>query len=794
MTGPTEPASRSATAPADIRARLERLAAGMLGVSGARITRGAAEATLPAAGFALSLPLRAADGAAAGRLLGMLHLWHGAGRAALSDAERVMLDDIAAMATAALDLAEEVEAHRRDSARAALQDALLRAVAEAPSFTVAVETAMAILRDATQSKLCLFFRLAPDGVRMQLITGQADTQQLTDAYLEWVRSMPVRTDNSMVGRAASTGQQQVVAHIDQAVMDRYPAIGLSVAQRISANVVTPISLGEERYAFAVGYGETPPDLDAVASMLAGIGGALRPLLRRLRDSEEIALFRRVVEASHDPVLISAADPEALDQPVILSVNAAFTAQTGYLPAEVIGAPYAMLRVPPGEHPSDIEAAAATEAALHDAISAGRPARLDLLNRRRDGTIYWAECHMAPLPSRTGAPTHWVAIERDITERKRASDAVALSEQRLRWVARATGEAVWDWDLVTDMVWWGDGIATQFGHDAAETVRASGWWTSCLADTDRARVVDGRRRAIAEGASQWRDEYGFRCADGRLARVSDRSFLICDAEGRPVRMLGSMVDITRQQQLEDDLRQAQRLDALGRLTGGVAHDFNNLLAVIMGNAEMLAETLGEGADPPEELAMILSATERGAMLTQRLLAFARLQPLAARVTDVNRLVRDAEAVIQRLLGQDIAMLVLPAPESVFALVDPSQLENALMSVAMNAREAMPEGGGLRVEVGSAALSAAPPGSPDLTPGDYATITVTDTGPGMPPEIAARAFEPFFTTKGVGKGSGLGLSMVFGFIQQSRGHVAIGAAPGKGTSITLYLPMVPAPVRD
>lgn len=774
MTATSGAAPGSAESHACVRA--ESLARAVFGVSSARIRVGPQVEAPAAAGFLHVAPLICPDG----QFVGTLELRDPAGRAPLSAAEQAVLADLAATTAAALRLAEDIEVHRQQADHAALQDRLLRAVADAPSFALAVETAMAILRDATQCMLCLFFRLAPDGQRMQLIAGQASTPALTRAYLDWVRTIPVRIDNSLVGLAASTGQQQVVSHIDSAVVARYPAIGLSVAQRITANVVTPISLGEERYAFGVGYGDPPADLQGTAAKLLGIAGALRPLLRRLRDSEEIALFQRVLEASHDPVAISVVHG---DVPVICSVNAAFTAQTGYSPAEALGAPYSLLRAPTADP--------ALDAALQRAIAAGRPIRIDLLNRRRDGSTYWADCRMAPLHSDTGAPTHWVAIERDITGRKQAAEAVARSEERLRWVARATGEVVWDWDLVANTIWWGDGMAEQFGHDAADNVRDVAWWEAHLADAERDRVVASRRAASRQGSTQWREEYGFRRADGGLARVSDRGFVICDAAGQPVRMLGSMVDVTQQRRLEEQLRQSQRLDALGRLTGGVAHDFNNLLAVIMGNAELLADALGGEDAAPEELSLILAATERGAAMTRRLLAFARQQPLAATVTDVNHLLRNTRDLIRSLIGSGIALHFTPAETPACVVVDGPQLENAVINLAINARDAMPDGGTLRIEVGCVVLDAPPPATPQLAPGPYVTVTVRDTGAGMTPEVASRAFEPFFTTKSFDKGSGLGLSMVFGFVSQSEGHVEIRSGAGAGTVVTLYLPHVPAP---
>jgi nitrogen-specific signal transduction histidine kinase/CheY-like chemotaxis protein len=247
------------------------------------------------------------------------------------------------------------------------------------------------------------------------------------------------------------------------------------------------------------------------------------------------------------------------------------------------------------------------------------------------------------------------------------------------------------------------------------------------------------------------------------------------------------DMTEWIKLESQLRQAQKMEAIGQLTGGVAHDFNNILTVISGSIEVLAD--GVAKDP--KLAAIArsidEAAERGAQLTQRMLAFARRQALQSQTLDLNDVVKRAAAILQRTLGEDISVRTVLTDDLWPATADQSQLEDAILNLAVNARDAMPDGGELVIETANVHLDDEYAGANvEVTPGDYATVIVSDSGTGMPREVIERAFEPFFTTKDVGRGTGLGLSMVYGLVKQSRGHVKIYSEVGHGTSIRVYLP--------
>jgi PAS domain S-box-containing protein len=255
-----------------------------------------------------------------------------------------------------------------------------------------------------------------------------------------------------------------------------------------------------------------------------------------------------------------------------------------------------------------------------------------------------------------------------------------------------------------------------------------------------------------------------------------------------RVVVSARDVTERRRLEQQLRQSQKMDAVGQLTGGLAHDFNNLLAGICGSLEVLKVRLAQGRinELDRYVAAALGAGKRAATLTHRLLAFARRQTLDAKPTDVNRLVADMEELLRRTVGPEIKIEVVGTAGLWSTLVDPHQLESALLNLCINARDAMPDGGQLTIETGNRWLDERAAAERDLAPGQYLSLCVSDTGTGMPPEVITRAFDPFFTTKPLGQGTGLGLSMVYGFARQSGGQVRIYSEVGQGAMVCIYLP--------
>ena len=362
-----------------------------------------------------------------------------------------------------------------------------------------------------------------------------------------------------------------------------------------------------------------------------------------------------------------------------------------------------------------------------------------------------------------------------------------SDERLQLISRATLDGIWDWDAARQCMWWSESLHRLVGvpysaheHEAAELLRH-------VDPGDRERVAAELKGVFSGREAQWTSKFGLLRTDGRRVEIEARSILIRDVAGRIERMVGGFTDVTERHHIEAQLRQLARLQSLGQLTGGVAHDFNNLLTVILGNAEVLTEGLPVGGTQYRLATMVVQAAERAAELTHRLLAFARKQALAPKVVDVNALVGDMDGMLRRTLGEHIAIEWVRGAGLWPALVDPGQLENALLNLAINARDAMPGGGRLTIETANTHLDQPYVSQQqELTAGQYVMLAVSDSGVGILAADLDKVFEPFFTTKDRGKGTGLGLAMVHGFVKQSQGHVAIYSEVGRGTTVKLYLP--------
>jgi PAS domain S-box-containing protein len=368
-------------------------------------------------------------------------------------------------------------------------------------------------------------------------------------------------------------------------------------------------------------------------------------------------------------------------------------------------------------------------------------------------------------------------------------ALRESQDRFQFVARATNDAVWDWDLVSDALWWNEGVSTLFGYTPEQVGPDVAWWYETIHPDDRDRVKSDINAAVERGAESWSAEYRYRRADGTYANVYDRGYVLHDGDGRPTRMIGAMMDITHRFELEEELRQAQKMEAVGRLAGGVAHDFNNLLTIITGRAHLVIGKLKADDPMRRSIEVIQKTADRAAALTRQLLAFSRKQVLQRKVLDLNAMVADVSTMLRRLIGEDVDLLLTLGPSAGRVNADPAQLEQALMNLAVNARDAMPRGGTLGLETDHVRLGAVPPDRPDaLPPGPYAVLRVMDTGTGMDAATQARIFEPFFTTKEPGKGTGLGLSMVHGIVRQHGGAIHVRSVVGGGTTFEIYLPQV------
>ena len=400
---------------------------------------------------------------------------------------------------------------------------------------------------------------------------------------------------------------------------------------------------------------------------------------------------------------------------------------------------------------------------------------------------------------------------DVSERRRAETALADSEERYRTLFNSMDEGFCIIEFfdgpqgpLSDYVHieanpayaLHAGIANVVGQKLREMVpdEADGWVARYGAVLRTGQPIRFEQELVATG--RYLDLSAFRIepASRKQVAVLFQDITVRKRAERAIQQINETLEarvaeaIAKREHAEEALRQSQKMEAVGQLTGGIAHDFNNLLTGIIGSLELLQVRLRQGriADIERYVTAAQGASKRAAALTHRLLAFSRRQTLDPKPTDVNRLVMGMEELIRRTVGPQIALEVVTAGGLWSALIDPSQLESTLLNLCINARDAMPEGGRLTIETANKWLDERAAGERDLSPGQYLSLCVTDTGTGMTPEVIARAFDPFFTTKPIGQGTGLGLSMVYGFVRQSGGQVRIYSEVGHGTTMCLYLP--------
>ncbi|MDX1490122.1 MAG: PAS domain-containing protein [Pseudohongiellaceae bacterium] len=408
-------------------------------------------------------------------------------------------------------------------------------------------------------------------------------------------------------------------------------------------------------------------------------------------------------------------------------------------------------------------------------------------RSATGEYRWFLIYGRPIFNAEHEVVKWYGAAIDIHDKKLLEEELRTSEQRLSYLTAATTDAVWDWDSVNQKLWWSDSLYTLFGYEPEEKAPTPEDWAKRIHPEDRNNVVPGLQHAIDGDSSDWEAEYRYKRADGTYAYVSDRCTVIRDEEGNAVRTVGGMRDVSSRRNMIEQIQQADRLHSVGQLTGGVAHDFNNLLTVILGNSELLVEGLNDNKNLQSLAIVSRDAAQRGSQLTQRLLAFARRQALEPKAVDIPFLLKDMESLLRRTLRENIDIEIVNAAGLWQALVDPAQLEGALLNLSLNAKDAMPEGGKLTIETGNAYLDDKYAESHnEVKSGQYVLIAVSDTGEGIDEEHLSQVFDPFFSTKGLGKGTGLGLSMVYGFVKQSNGHINIYSEVDQGTTVKIYLP--------
>jgi len=406
--------------------------------------------------------------------------------------------------------------------------------------------------------------------------------------------------------------------------------------------------------------------------------------------------------------------------------------------------------------------------------------------RPDGAVRWIWDRGYPERNPAGRIVRFAGVAQDITERKLAEQQLAGVVERLELVSRATKDATWDWNIVSNATWWSDVHYQDFGYPR-DTPPSFEAWAERIHPDDRPRVLEGVKRALEGKHVTYSDEYQFLVPHGQPRVILDRAYILYAADGTPVRMVGAMMDVTDQRRLERQLRQAQKVEAVGQLAGSIAHDFNNVLSLIIGHSELLLCEIGQEDASREGVDEIRSAAMRAADLTRQLLMFARQQSLQLRATNIASVLGEMAKMLRRLVGEDVELTVDGSGQMAKVLIDAGQLTQVILNLVINARDAMPCGGQLLINTkdivfddrGSAQ-------QPEIKPGAYVMLLVSDTGIGMDTSTQERIFEPFFTTKEPSRGTGLGLATVSGIVEQWGGTIVTTSELGRGTTFRIYIP--------
>jgi len=613
---------------------------------------------------------------------------------------------------------------------------------------------------------------------MAMLTGPEHVFELTNAAFTQLVG-----DRIVIGKTVQEGLPELEKQGFVQIMDRVYASGTPVSGSAQAIVLNrlPGAPAEQRYVDFVYQPVRNEAGEVIGIFIQGTDVTDRLIAERaVHESEE--KFRTFAQAMPNQVWAARSDGE------LEWFNDRVYEYSGEKHGDLDGGAWGRI-----VHPDDVESAVAYWRA---AVASGTTYEREFRIRQADGVYRWHLARALPIHDNAGYIARWVGTNTDIEDQKSASRALErLNKSLEQQVAESIADRDRMWRLSTDIMLVADFEANIVSVNPAWK-QLLGWDEKALLGRsfldfvhpeDRARTLS-EVGELAEGVRTFKFINRYQRRDGSYVTLSwtavpDEHFI--HAVGRDITADREAAEALKRTELA--LQQAQKMETIGKLTGGVAHDFNNLLQVISGNLQLLAADVTGSERAERRLGNAIAGVNRGAKLASQLLAFGRRQALEPKTVKIGRLIAGMEDMLRRSLGEAIEIETVASAGLWNTFVDPTQVENAILNLAINARDAMDNSGKLTLEVGNALLDDTyARDHTEVTPGQYVMLAVTDTGCGMTPEVLAQAYEPFFSTKPEGKGSGLGLSMVYGFVKQSGGHVKIYSEPGHGTTVKLYLP--------
>jgi two-component system cell cycle sensor histidine kinase/response regulator CckA len=512
---------------------------------------------------------------------------------------------------------------------------------------------------------------------------------------------------------------------------------------------------------------------AVALLLAIAGTVFIWFVRRIRRSE--SRYRLLLDAAPDAIVVT----DRNDRVVLF--NDAAERLVGSPAAAVLGEPVSTIIGLEGG------SSGGSLAGAGDPGASSSPMELEA--RRADGSRFWAESTIADLG--LGQEPGTTVIFRDVSERHAAQNALRESQEHLAFALEAGRMGTWEWEMTTGTITWSDSMEGIVGIPSGSFAGTYEAFAELVHPDDRPSMRQAVERAMATDG-----EYLVECRMGppgaHTTPIVAQGRVVRDAFGEPVRMVGVALDVTARRELEGQLRHAQKMESVGRLAGGIAHDFNNLLTAITGHGDLLAQSLDADDVRQADVSAINAAAARAATLTRQLLAYGRQTLLRPEPVDLNAVVSDIEPMLRRLIGEDIELRTNLEPELGWVQADAGQLDQVILNLVVNARDALSSGGTIELSTASVLLNETYAAEhPGARPGRFVMISVSDTGVGIDRATLARIFEPYFTTKDRGRGTGLGLATVLGIVEQSGGHIDVTSTVGEGTSFRVYLPRAADP---